>query len=213
MSEKYDNDALDALKIQDKESFKENAEKIAANISPIDFINSIKDNMLDAEFSFMNGDCGVLAISLDLIYGDENSSFAILHTSRGDADEDEEDENNYDMEEDKDSDEDFLWRLSTYGEMKHILWKDSDGKYYDILGKYGSVAESIEESIDFYDQYNLPELDLDATEFGPQTVSKETIYSNIMKGTRNTYNSPEELIETISNSIDDTLANRKRMKI
>lgn len=69
------------IKINDKTL--EEALLVSSILSPQEYIYHIKENMYDAEFSFMNGDCGALAISLDLLYGDEDSSFAVIHTSRG----------------------------------------------------------------------------------------------------------------------------------
>lgn len=181
-------------------------------LSPEEYIHQIKEFIYDAEYSFMNGDCGALAISLDILYGDDESSFVVIHKSRGDGNEEDEDEEP--SEEDEiDTDSDYLWRLSSFGEMRHILWKDKEGKYFDILGKHSSIAQSIERSEEFYDEYGMPSIDVDAKEFNSKTITKEEFYEKIIRGTRTTFNSPLEIIDTVADEIENSLKLKSKLKI
>ncbi len=182
----------DIIGVNNDDKMLEKALLVSSILSPKEYINEIKENIYDAEYSFMNGDCGALAISLDLLYGDEDSSFIVVHLSRGDDNEEDE------PADQKDSDKDYLWRLSLFGEMKHILWKDKDGQYFDILGKHNSIPESIEKSENFYDEYGMPSLDVDAYEFSSKKVSKSELYEKILKGTRMSFDSPLDVIEIVS---------------
>lgn len=196
----------DVMDIEINDKTLEEALLVSSILSPQEYIYHIKENMYDAEFSFMNGDCGALAISLDLLYGDEDSSFAVIHTSRGDEDDEE-------PADEQDSDQDYLWRLSLFGEMKHILWKDKEGQYFDILGKHKSIPESIEKSENFYEDYNMPSLDVDASEFSSKKVSKYDLYEKILKGTRMSLDSPLEIIEVVSKAIQENPKIKNRIKI
>lgn len=187
-------DVSKILSIQDAEKLQEKMSFISENISPYEYIEKVKETIDDSEFNCMNGDCGALAITLDMIYSEEDdSSFAILFTSRGEQDEEEQES----LDNDLDEQESYLWRLSRFGEMKHILWKDGEGQYYDVLGKYGSIASSMETSEEFYNDYGMPSLDLDSYDFKTKNIDRHTIYTNIVKGTRITYDSPVDIIDAV----------------
>lgn len=187
-------DISEILSIQDSEKLQEKMRFISDNISASEYIDKVKETIEDSDFNCMNGDCGALAITLDMIYSEEDdSAFAILFTSRGEQDDEEQES----LDNDLDEQESYLWRLSRFGEMKHILWKDGEGQYYDVLGKYGSVASSMETSEEFYNDYGMPSLDLDSYDFKTKNIDRHTIYTNIIKGTRITYDSPVDIIDAV----------------
>jgi len=98
-------------------------------------------------------------------------------------------------------------------EMKHILWKDKEGQYFDILGKHKSIPESIEKSENFYEDYNMPSLDVDASEFSSKKVSKYDLYEKILKGTRMSLDSPLEIIEVVSRAIQENPRIKNKLKL
>lgn len=204
---------LDIMDIEKDNKKLEQLLLLSSILSPQEYINELKENIYDCEMKFMNGDCAALAVSLDLLYGDDESSFIVIHTSRGDDEDDEEIADNEDMNDDKDRDEDYLWRLSLFGEMRHILWKDKDGQYFDILDKYTSIADSIEKSEDFYDENGMAALDVDAYEFSSNKISKKELYEKTIKGTRMSFESPLELIEIVSNSIQKKPSLMNKIKL
>lgn len=191
-------DVSKILSIQDTEQLQEKMRFISDNISPYEYIEKVKESINDAEFNGMNGDCGALAITLDMIFSEEDdSAFSILFTSRGERDDEEQES----LDNDLDERESYLWRLSRFGEMKHILWKDGEGQYYDVLGKYGSVASSMETSEEFYNDYGMPSLDLDSYDFKTKNIDRHTLYNNIVNGTRITYDSPVDIIDAVYDSL------------
>jgi len=187
-------DVSQILSIQDTQQLQEKMHFISDNISPYEYIEKVKETIDNSEFNSMNGDCGALAITLDMIFSEEDdSAFSILFTSRGERDDEEQES----LDNDLDEQESYLWRLSRFGEMKHILWKDGEGQYYDVLGKYVSVASSMETSEKFYNDYGMSSLDLDSYDFKTKNIDRHTIYNNIVNGTRITHNSPVDIIDAV----------------
>lgn len=108
---------------------------------------------------FMDGGCGVLSISLDDIWGNSTQSNCVIITRRLDDNDDvfinrwktneyQEDygqKNNNEADND-DDDLSYLYRLSNFGAIDHVVWNNPNDKnsYYDISGKHNSVEELLE---------------------------------------------------------------------
>lgn len=181
------------------------------NFSPSNIIESLQQNIQNSDYHFMTGNCGILALSLDLIFGNhDNGSFVILSTDRG-YDDDEQDFIDED-EEDEDSELDYLSRLSMFGEMQHILWINKDGVIFDILGNRNNIEDAIIESNDFYDQLGYSEKKLMPVYFNKSQVDRVDLYTQILRGTRNEYEHPLELVNNIYDLLHPTLNKQNNRK-
>lgn len=179
------------------------------NFTPLNIIETLQENVQNSDYHFMTGNCGILALSLDLIFGNhENGSFVILSTDRGYDDSEE----NFVEEEDEDSELDYLSRLSMFGEMQHILWINKEGIIFDILGNYNNIDDAIIESNDFYDQLGYSEKKLMPVYFNKSQVDRVDLYTQILRGTRNEYDHPFELVNNIYDLLHPTFNKENNRK-
>lgn len=179
------------------------------NFTPLNIIETLQENVQNSDYHFMTGNCGILALSLDLIFGNhENGSFVILSTDRGYDDS----EDDFINEEDEDSELDYLSRLSMFGEMQHILWINKDGFIFDILGNHNNIDDAIIESNDFYDQLGYSEKKLMPVYFNKSQVDRVDLYIQILRGTLNEYEHPLELVNNLHDLLHPTLKKQNNKK-
>lgn len=164
--------------------------------NPTDFIDFTKKKF--GSLRFYDGACGVLSTALDKIWGSKNRNGSVILTEKYGIDEPDI-ELGYSEEEDEtlEDAESYLWRLSSFNGIRHIVWQDENNSFYDINGKYENLNELLEKTDVFFNQTNIHSKDKYSKVFFLSSLPYDKTHDELLiSGTKEKDLTAEAIIES-----------------